>query len=119
MTHQELRNRTKHFAIRVVRLVNTLSKSYDGRIIGAQILRSGTSVAANYRAVCRARTKKEFISKVRIVLEEVDETQFWLEILHECGYVRTEKIIDLLKESSELVAIFTKTLATARQNSEK
>ncbi len=118
MTQHELRNRTKEFAIRVVTLCAALPKGYDARILGAQLLRSGTSVGANYRAVCRARTKKEFISKLRIVLEEADETQFWLEILYEVELVKRAKLEALLKEASELVAIFTASLATARQRTE-
>lgn len=119
MNQQEMKNRTKEFAIRIVRIFKALPKSYDAKVIGGQLLRSGTSVAANYRAVCRARTKKEFISKLRIVLEEADETQFWLELLQDCGYIKPQKLSAILDESGELVAIFTASLITAQQRKSK
>jgi len=118
MHQQELRLRTKQYAIRIVKLCGAMPKSYDARILGAQLLRSGTSVGANYRAVCRARTKKEFIAKLRIVLEEADESQFWLEILAETELLKPVKLSALLQESSELVAIFTASLNTARSRPE-
>ncbi len=101
----ELRRRTKNFAIRIVNLFRSLPRSPDAQTLGKQILRSGTSVAANYRAVCRARSKAEFISKMGIVVEEADETVFWLEVLSETGVVRAERIGDLQKEANELLAI--------------
>lgn len=119
MNQQELRQRTKQFAIRIVKLCGSLRKTYDARVIGAQLLRSGTSVGANYRAVCRARTKKEFVAKLRIVLEEADESQFWLEILNETEMVKPAKLVAILQESSELVAIFTSSLNTARNRPER
>jgi four helix bundle protein len=85
---QELKNRTKQFAIRIVKLFRSLPRTEEGRIIGKQMLRSGTSVAANYRAVCRARSKAEFIAK--IVVEEADETVLWLELLVDTDIVRTK-----------------------------
>ena len=84
-----LKKRTKQFAIRLVRLFKSLPKTEEAKILGRQLLRSGTSVAANYRAVCRARSKAEFIAKVGTVVEEADETVFWLELLIETINVRT------------------------------
>jgi len=111
----ELRHRTKTFAIRIVNLFRSLPRSPDAQTLGKQILRSGTSVAANYRAVCRARSKAEFISKMGIVVEEADETVFWLEILTETGVVRAERAEDLQKEANELLAIFSASLRTAKR----
>jgi four helix bundle protein len=111
----ELRHRTKTFAIRIVNLFRSLPRSPDAQTLGKQILRSGTSVAANYRAVCRARSKAEFISKMGIVVEEADEAVFWLEILTETGVVRAERAADLQKEANELLAIFSASLRTAKR----
>jgi four helix bundle protein len=110
----ELRRRTKRFAIRVVNLFRSLSRSPDAQTLGKQALRSGTSVAANYRAVCRARSRAEFISKMGVVVEEADETVFWLELRTETGIVRPERVSDLLKEANELLAIFGASLRTSK-----
>jgi four helix bundle protein len=83
MNPQEMRARTKAFSLRVFKVFRALPKTDEARIIGRQLLRSGTSVAANYRAVCRARTQKEFVSKIGVVVEEADESAFWLEFLSE------------------------------------
>ncbi|MBI1741138.1 MAG: four helix bundle protein [Acidobacteriales bacterium] len=112
----ELKLRTKSFAIRIVNLFRALPRSPDAQTLGKQVLRSGTSVAANYRAVCRARSKAEFIAKMGIVLEEADETVFWLELLGETGIVRAQRTRDLLKEANELVAIFGASLRTSKQS---
>jgi four helix bundle protein len=85
---EAMKRRTKQFALRVLRLWRALPKNDEGRIIGRQLLRSGTSVGANYRAVCRARSRREFASKMNVVLEEADETAFWIELLIEGGVVR-------------------------------
>jgi four helix bundle protein len=111
---EELRDRTKRFAIRIVRLFRSLSKTEEARVLGKQVLRSGTSVAANYRAVCRARSKAEFISQIAIVLEETDETEFWLELLIETGIVESNKLQSLLAETGELVRIFSASRQTAK-----
>src|SRR5207244_10490699 len=97
--HEELKRRTKEFAIRIVKLFRSLPKTEEARVIGRQLLRSGTSVAANYRAVCRARSKAEFISKIGVVVEEADETVFWLELLGETGIVEPTKLVNLLLEA--------------------
>jgi len=114
--HEELKHRTKAFAIRIVKRFRSLPKTEEARIIGRQGLRSGTSVAANYRAVCRARSKAEFISKIGVVVEEADETVFWLEMLIETKIVSAQKLADLLKEADELLAIFAASQRTARKH---
>jgi four helix bundle protein len=86
----------------------------EALVIGKQLLRSGTSVGANYRAACRARSKAEFIAKVGIVLEEADETVFWLELLLESGIARSPQLEDLTQEANELTAIFVTSLRTAK-----
>jgi four helix bundle protein len=101
-----LKQRTKHFALLLIRLCRTIPSSQEGRIITRQLLRSATSVAANYRAVCRARSRADFISKLGIVLEEADESLFWLELLVDAGLIQTEKVKMPLAEANELVAIF-------------
>jgi four helix bundle protein len=111
----ELRARTKKFALRVIRLFQHLPRSLDAQVLGKQLLRSGTSVGANYRAAGRARSKAEFISKIAIVLEEADETVFWLECLIESGIVKQELLQDLLTEANELVAIFAASHRTSRR----
>jgi four helix bundle protein len=108
-----LKGRTKQFAIRIVKLFRSLPKSEEARVIGRQVLRSGTSVAANYRAVC-ARSKAEFIAKVGIVVEEADETVFWLELLAETRIMEPTKLVKLLLEANELLAIFAASQRTAR-----
>jgi four helix bundle protein len=111
----ELKQRTKLFAIRVVKLFRSLPHTPDAQTLGKQVLRSGTSVTANYRAVCRARSKAEVVAKMGLVLEEADETVFWLELLNETGVVRPERSQDLLKEANELLAIFGASLRTSKQ----
>lgn len=111
---EELKLRSKQFAIRIVRLFRSLPKTTDAQVIGKQLLRSGTSVAANYRAVCRARSKAEFIAKIGIVVEEMDETVFWLEMLIETGIIKEEKLKGLLLEANELLAIFCASQRTAK-----
>jgi four helix bundle protein len=99
---EEFKLRTKQFALRIIRLYRSLPKSTDAQIIGKQALRSGTSVAANYRAVCRARSKSEFIAKIGIVVEEADETVFWLELLVEAAIVSKERLKDLFAGSQRI-----------------
>ena len=109
-----LQSRTKQFAIRIVKLFRSLPKTEEARVIGKQVLRSGTSVAANCRAVCRARSKAEFIAKVGVVVEEADETVFWLELLSETRIVEERKLVELLREANELLAIFAASQRTAK-----
>ena len=87
----ELKQRTKRFAIRIVKLFQSLPRSPEAQTLGKQVLRSGTSIAANYRAVCRARSRAEFISKMSVVLEEADETVFWIELLVETEIIRRNR----------------------------
>jgi len=111
---RDLRARTKQFALRILRLYRALPARDEARILGKQVLRSGTSIGANYRAACRARSKAELIAKLGIVLEEADETVFWLELLVEGGIVRRERLDALLTEAQELTAIFVTSLCTAK-----
>jgi four helix bundle protein len=110
----DLRQRTKSYAIRIVRLYRSLPHSSDAQVLGKQLLRSGTSVAANYRAACRARSRAEFISKTSIVLEEADESAFWLELLGETEVVLPEKLATFVRETNELTAIFGASLRTSK-----
>jgi four helix bundle protein len=105
MNAQELKARTKQFALRVMRLVDVLPRTPKGNAIASQLVRSGTSVAANYRASCRARSRAEFIAKIGVVEEEADETALWLELIIEDKLLPEKKIGPLLKEANELVAI--------------
>ena len=111
---QELRARTKRFAIASVRLYRALPKSAEAQVLGKQLLRSGTAVGANYRAVCRARLKAEFVAKIGIVLEEADESLFWLELIQDCGIMDAEKLARMVKEANELTSIFSAAQHTAR-----
>lgn len=112
---EELRARTKKFALRIIRLFQKLPRTPEAQILGKQLLRSGTSVGANYRGAGRARSGAEFSAKIGIVLEEADETVFWLECLIEAGIVKPELLSDLLTEANELVAIFAASCRTARR----
>jgi four helix bundle protein len=114
MDENDLKKRIKQFALRVIRLVESLRPGQTARMIGNQLLRSGMSVGANYRAACRGRSKTDFISKAGISLEEADECLYWMELLREAGVVPVEKMKDLMKEADELVAIFTASIKTAR-----
>jgi len=113
---EELRERTKSFALRVIRLFRALPKATEAQVIGKQLLRSGTSVAANYRAACRARTRPEFVARLGVVAEEADETVLWLELLCDCGAVQNSRMEALLTEAKELTAIFSASQKTARNH---
>ena len=115
---EALKDRTKKFALRIIRVIRSLPQGSEGRIIGHQLLRSGTSVAANYRAVCRARSRPEFLSKLAVVIEEADESAFWLELLVDAGLISDAKLKDLKSEANQLVAIFNASRTTARKGSE-
>ena len=112
--HQELRRRTKDFALRIMRMCRTIPSTRETNIINNQILRSATGVAANYRAVGLARSKAEFISKLGIVIEEADETVFWLELLSDSEIIPASKLRELMAEGNELVAIFLASRKTAK-----
>jgi len=117
MGPEQLRDRTKAFAVRIVRLYRSLPHSADSQVVGKQLLRCGTSVAANYRAACRGRSRAEWIAKIGLVVEEADETVFWLEMLSDCGIVASGRCDDILNEARELSAIFTASRHTARRAS--
>ena len=116
MTSEELKQRTKTFALRVIRLVENLPNNMTGKVLGNQLIRSATSVGANYRAACRSRSKQEFVSRIKVVEEEADESLFWLELIMEKNIFKLEKINGLIKEADELTAIFTSTNKTAKVN---
>jgi four helix bundle protein len=109
-----LRKRTKQFALRAIRLFRALPRSEEARIIGRQLLRSATSVAANYRATTRSRSRAEFVARIGVVLEETDETVFWLEMLIEAEIVSQRRLSALLQEAHELLAIFGASQRTAK-----
>ncbi len=120
MEHQAeaLKERTKQFALRIIRVIRSLPAGSEGRIIGHQLLRSGMSVAANYRAVCRARSRPEFLAKLAIVIEEADESAFWLELLVDAALIQDRKLKDLRSEANQLVAIFNASRTTAKKGSQ-
>jgi len=115
MTNDELKQRTKQFALRVVRMVDALPRKTSAEILGRQLLRSATSVAANYRSACRAKSRPDFISKMGTVEEEADESAFWIELVGEGGIVETAKLTGLLREANELTAIAVASIRTARR----
>jgi four helix bundle protein len=112
----DLKKRTKAFALRILKLADALPKTTAGRALVSQIVRSGTSVAANYRAACRAKSTADFIAKMGIVEEEADETLFWLELLEEFELVTTAKLTAIKQEADELIAITVASIKTARRN---
>jgi len=112
---EQLRARTKDFAIRIVHLFRSLPSTKEAQVIGNQLLRCGTSVGANYRAACQARSRAEFIAKIGVVAEEADETVFWIELLSDIGIVKKERLEQLQKEAQELTAIFSASRQTAKR----
>lgn len=113
---EAMRERTKQFAIRIVTVVRSLPSSREGNVVGNQLLRCGTAVAANYRAVCRSRSKAEFVSKMNIVVEEADETVFWVELIGDTAIVKKERLSQLVQEANEILAICAASLRTAKSN---
>lgn len=116
MNKEDLKRRTKDYALRIIKLVSSLPKTREGRIIGDQLLKSGTSTAANYRAACRSRSKAEFIAKLGTVIEESDESLFWLEIIVESGMIKKELVEQLLKETDEIISIMVSTRKSSIKN---
>ena len=110
----ELQERTRRFALRIIKLFRSLPKTDEARILGKQVLRSGTSIGANYRAACRARSRAEFVAKLGVVLEEADETAFWLELMRDAGIFPEVKLREIVQEAKELVAIFVASVRTAK-----
>ena len=115
MTERELLQRTKQFALRIFKLVGVLPQTIQGRAVAAQLIRSGTSGAANYRAACRARSKPEFIAKLGVV-EEADESAFWLELIIGTGLLSAAKVTPLLTEAGEIVAMMASSKKTAAKS---
>ncbi|MEP7211822.1 MAG: four helix bundle protein [Acidobacteriota bacterium] len=111
----DLKTRTKRYALRIVKLVESLSRTQTSQVIGKQLLRCGTSVAANYRAACRARSNADFIAKMGIVEEETDESVFWIEMLVETGLIKYSLVEELLNEGNQLTAIWVSSINTARR----
>src|SRR6476660_7619004 len=116
MTPKELRQRSKTFAIAVIHMIEKLPKTMTAQVIGKQLVRSATSVGANYRAACRAKSHNDFIYKMTVVEEESDESIYWLELLHESGLITLDLVAPLIQEADELTAIFTASGRTAKQN---
>ncbi len=117
--YEALRERTKRFAVDVVKMIDGLPGGRSIEVLSKQLLRAATSVGANYRGACRARSKAEFIAKMHIVQEESDETQYWMELLYSTGALNERSYLDLQSEARELTAIFTASEATARSNLKK
>ena len=116
MNSDDLKKRTKTFGLQIIRLVESLPNSKTADVIGRQLLRSGTSVGANYRAACRARSRAEFISKMGIVEEETDESIYWMEILQESDLVNADQLKELQREGNELLSIIVSSINTAKRN---
>ena len=116
MSDPDLKKRTKAFALWILKLVDALPKTTAGRALSSQIVRSGTSIGANYRAACRAKSTADFIAKMAIVEEEADETLFWLELLEESELLPAAKLTAIKQEADELIAITVTSIKTARRN---
>ena len=114
MNPEEMKARTRAFALRIVRLAESLPNTPTANVIRNQILRCGLSVGANYRAACRARSKADFIAKLGIVEEEGDETMYWMELLIDAAIVKRNQVATLLREADEIVSITVASLKTAR-----
>lgn len=119
MTPEEMKQRTKRFALRVVRVMQSLPRAREADVLGRQLLKSGTSVGANYRAACRGRSQAEFIAKLGIVEEEADESLYWMELLTEADLVKPDRLPDLMTEGSEILAIVVASINTARGGSRR
>ena len=116
MNKQDVINRTQCLALRCIRMVDNMPITNTSRILGNQLVRSATSIGANYRASCRAKSKKDFISKLKIVEEEADETIYWLELIEQAKILDPKKLEDLTKEANELLSIFVTSIKTAKSN---
>ena len=117
MTREEMKARTKVYANRIVKLCSALPGNWIAQTLGKQLLRSGTSVGANYRAVCRAKSNADFINKLRIIEEECDESLFWMELLVENNLIKAARLRELMKEADEILAIVVASAKTARTSS--
>ena len=114
MTQEQMKQRTKRFALRIIKLANSLPNTLAASTIGKQLLRSGTSVGANYRSACRAKSTADFISKLSIVEEEGDESIYWMELLAESRIVPERRLSDLMNEADQIVAIIVKAIKTSK-----
>ena len=114
MNKEELKQRTKAFALRIMKLVRTLPKDVPGKVIAHQLMRSASSVGANYRSACRGRSKAEFLAKLGVVLEEADESGHWLELIIDDGMLPRARVIALHKEADELCAIIYSAIQSGR-----
>lgn len=115
MTSEEMKARTKQFALRVIKLVESLPNTKNSAVIGKQLLRSGTSVGANYRAVCRAKSTPDFINKLAIVEEEADESMYWIELLIESNQIKQKLVENLLNENDEILSIIVSAIKTSKE----
>jgi four helix bundle protein len=116
MDQRDMKRRTKGFAIKIVRIFESLPQRGAAIVLGRQLLRSGTSAGANYRSACRAKSAADFVAKMGIVEEEIDETMYWLELFIEIGILKAEEAEAILKEANELLAIVVASIKTARKN---
>jgi len=114
MNKDEMKRRTKSFALRTIKLVEALPNNRTADVLGRQLLRSGTSVGANYRAACRARSNADFISKMGIVEEEADESLYWMELIVEAELIKENRVKELMNEGDQFVAIAVSSIKTAR-----
>ena len=112
----QLQSRSKRFAVQVIKFLRTIPRNDESRVIGTQLLRCSTSVGANYRSACMARSQADFVSKIGIACEEADESAYWLELLVESGAVTQVKVSELVREANELVAIFGASRKTAKES---
>ena len=118
MNEQEFKRRTKHLALRVIELVDELPKRNTANVIGRQLVRSATSVGANYHSACRGKSTADVLAKLAIVEEEADETIYWLELLIEANIVREARVAELMKETNEIVAMTVASIKTLRGRNE-
>ncbi|MDP4271640.1 MAG: four helix bundle protein [Bacteroidota bacterium] len=116
MTSEELKQRLRSFAIRIVKLVDKLPNTISGRAIGGQLVRSGTSPGTNYRSACIAKSDKDFINKLKIDEEELDESVYWLDIISATELIKPELLVEIQNEGKELLAIITRSIITKRNN---
>jgi four helix bundle protein len=118
MKHEDFSQRTKEFALRIIKLVSSLPRTREANVIGYQIMKSGTSIGANYREAKRARSQADFVSKIGVCEQESDETIYWLELLSESGIVPAMRLKGLIDEASQLLAIFITSSKTAKRRSQ-
>ena len=116
MNQEQFKKRTQDYALRIIRLAAALPKNQPCRVAGGQLLRAGTSVGANYRAACRAKSRADFISKMGTVEEECDESLYWMEILIGAGFLSAKRAASLMQEGTEILALTVSSINTARRN---